>query len=307
VTRDDDFIGQLEGYLDDFEGMTPLPERVRNAIRAHLPMTQQVGSLPGAVRYLIMNMSMLRRARYALVAAAVVAAAVLGTTLLDRNSGAPAISTATPLPVATPGEVIWGARLAAGTYQCVNRTAGFAYPSCTRGGPSDYRTITFTVPEGWATRDGFIFKHLGEASEVALSFWSPHKVYADPCHWQESGIEYGDLISTLQHQPGRAPSSLTTVQIFDVGYTTDRLELSVPADLDIATCDGGEYRSWAESFISTTVDERANSHHAAGPVDVLYLVGADRGTLIIDASHRSAASEKDLAELQAILDSIVIA
>ena len=27
MTRNDDFIGQLEGYLEDYEGSTPLPER----------------------------------------------------------------------------------------------------------------------------------------------------------------------------------------------------------------------------------------------------------------------------------------
>ena len=41
MTRDDDFIGQLEGYLDQYEGSTPLPDEVRDAIRAELPSTQQ--------------------------------------------------------------------------------------------------------------------------------------------------------------------------------------------------------------------------------------------------------------------------
>ena len=37
MTRNDDFIGQLEGYLDEYEGSTPLPDEVRDAIRAELP------------------------------------------------------------------------------------------------------------------------------------------------------------------------------------------------------------------------------------------------------------------------------
>ena len=42
MTRDDDFIGQLEGYLDEYEGQTPLPDAVRDAVRASLPTTKQM-------------------------------------------------------------------------------------------------------------------------------------------------------------------------------------------------------------------------------------------------------------------------
>jgi len=53
MTREDDFIGQLERYLDEYEGHTPLPDAVRDAIRAELPKTKQVGSLPGPMRSLL--------------------------------------------------------------------------------------------------------------------------------------------------------------------------------------------------------------------------------------------------------------
>ena len=43
MTREDQFIGQLERYLDEYEGITPLPEAVRDAIRAELPKTKQAG------------------------------------------------------------------------------------------------------------------------------------------------------------------------------------------------------------------------------------------------------------------------
>lgn len=41
MTRDPDFIGLIEDYLDDFEGNTPLPDATRDAIRAQLPSTSQ--------------------------------------------------------------------------------------------------------------------------------------------------------------------------------------------------------------------------------------------------------------------------
>ena len=82
-----------------------------------------------------------------------------------------------------------------------------------------------------------------------------------------------------------------------------RIELSISADLDIAACDDGEYRTWTEAGGSS---DRANSHHTAGQIDVVYFVDVDRNALFIDASHRPGASQEDLAELQAILDSMIV-
>jgi Kelch motif len=55
MTRDEDFIGELEGYLDEFEGDTRLPDEIRFAVRAELPRTKQIGPMAGLMRYLIMS------------------------------------------------------------------------------------------------------------------------------------------------------------------------------------------------------------------------------------------------------------
>ena len=36
MTRDDTFVEQLENYLDEYEGLTPLPDLVRDDVRAAL-------------------------------------------------------------------------------------------------------------------------------------------------------------------------------------------------------------------------------------------------------------------------------
>ena len=47
----DDFIIRLEEYLGDFDGPTPLPEFVRDAVHAELPGTRRAGwQLPGRDR-----------------------------------------------------------------------------------------------------------------------------------------------------------------------------------------------------------------------------------------------------------------
>ena len=74
MTHNDEFIGQLESYLDEYEGSTPLPEEVRDAIRAELPSTQQRPPWWPARRLPHMNTI----AKIALTAAAIVTVALLG-------------------------------------------------------------------------------------------------------------------------------------------------------------------------------------------------------------------------------------
>jgi hypothetical protein len=105
MTRDDDFMGQLEGYLDEFEGDTRLPDEVRFAVRAQLTRTQQIGPISWPMRYLTMN----RPLQVAVAGLVVVAAAVLGFGLYGPNVGLeptprPISATSSPTSV-TPSPV----------------------------------------------------------------------------------------------------------------------------------------------------------------------------------------------------------
>ena len=254
--------------------------------------------------------------RFAIAAAVLVSAAILGYAYLNSDVGS---TTPTPLPVATPGELPATGALKPGRYVYVNPYVDQdpIHFNCTRGCP-DYRSITFTVPNGWSVADGLVAKHRDGPNEVALSFWAPDWVYSDPCHWEATpvveGQDFGPFtpsgqgagahgMNKLANQAGRRGSAATEVTFGrQPSASVFLLELSVPADLDISRCDGGEYRSWTV----WQAPERANSHHAAGQVDDIYFVDVDRHALLIDASHRSQASVQDMAELQAVLDSIVI-
>ena len=95
MTTQDDFIRQLERYLDDYEGPTPLPETVRRAVRAALPRTKQSRTVRGPGRYLIMSSN--HMAPIALAVAAAVLAVAVGAFLLTRpNVGGPDASPSTP-------------------------------------------------------------------------------------------------------------------------------------------------------------------------------------------------------------------
>ena len=110
MTRDDRFIGILEDYLDTFDGDTPLPGHVRNAIP---PSSHERGRsvLAGVQRG---SMTMMTNAPsgapWAIAAAAVVVAIVGGAWFLsgsrsDIGSASPtrpdAVPTVAPMPSPT--------------------------------------------------------------------------------------------------------------------------------------------------------------------------------------------------------------
>jgi hypothetical protein len=203
---------------------------------------------------------------------------------------------------------------------------------------SAYRWIIFTLPAGWGTRDGLVYKHLNQPGEVAFSAWSVRDIYNDPCHWQRSGLSPIDIrqprsidatgaIILAPYNGGLAnqalrgprPRALTQVTMASVWSEVGgrvaalRVDLSVPAGLDISSCDKGEFRSWPVSYNGREVDaadllavDAGNSHHASGQLDTVYMVEVDRWPLVIDASHMPATPKADLAELEAVIASMTI-
>lgn len=176
--------------------------------------------------------------------------------------------------------------------------------SCARS-CSDYERIIFTLPAGWALSDGRVYKPLGGLGEVAFSVWTVDQVYADPCHWQGSALSSLDIGPILHREGGLMNqlgrhASLSFVKLG--GLFTWRIDLSVPAELDLATCDREEFRSWTE----WDVVDGANFHNAPGQIDAVYIVDVDRMPLVIDASHMPLSSQEDVAELEAILASMII-
>jgi hypothetical protein len=103
MNRDEAFISQLEDYLEDFDGVTPLPDRVRAAVAAELPRTPQVRPAGIPRRVLNMTSQISMPARLGLAAAALVVAVVAGAALINNGSQAPAVGStpSTPSPTAT--------------------------------------------------------------------------------------------------------------------------------------------------------------------------------------------------------------
>ena len=118
--------------------------------------------------------------------------------------------------------------------------------------------LILTVPAtGWFHNGGGnIAKDLiadpvgGAFAEVLITpWWRARNLTADPCHWRSGGEldppvgpTADDLATALVEQAAGNASAPTDVTVG--GYPGKRVELSLPAGLDIATCDGGEFFRW---------------------------------------------------------------
>ena len=283
MTREDEFVGQLESYLDDYEGFTPLPETVRAAIRAELPRTRQIGSRWDPTRFLKLTMGVHPAAKYGLVAAVVMAAAVLGIVFFYRggNVGGPD-ATPTPTP---PGMGEPGTELNAGTYTLSGEALN----------------ATITVPAGWTSIETRGVVKGADDTFMGVVFWpypgDLEEVYTDPCDWSTNLIDppvgptVDDLTNALASQSMRGDPVPNDVVID--GYRGKVLEMSVPDDIVFADCDLGEFRSWNGRF-----------HQGPGQRDDVYILDIEGERLVLVVHHMPGASEDDLAELQRVFESI---
>ena len=279
MTRNDDFIGQLEGYLEEYEGSTPLPTEVLDAIRAQIPSIQQRPAWWPGWRFPSMNSF----AKLGLAAAGVAVAALLGLNyLVAPNIGGPV---ATPTPTPVPPPLPQSGSLDPGTYTLVGEGLD----------------ATLTVPAGWSNLEQRGVVTGADDSFRAVTFWpfptDFDRVYSDPCRWKTSIIDppvgptVDDLANALAAQALRGDAVPTDVTID--GFHGKYLEMSIPTDIDFATCDDGLFYSWGGRF-----------HQGPGQIDGVYILDVDGQRQVLIAHHMPAVSDAELAEQQAIVDSI---
>jgi hypothetical protein len=178
-------------------------------------------------------------------------------------------------------------------------------------GASTPARFTFTMPAGWTSAYGIAYKDRGGPAEMAFGDWIITNVYTDPCQWQGSlldpavGPTVDDLAAALVAQKGRNATAPTDVTLG--GYPAKRIELSLPEDLDSATCDKGVIRAWLAPG-EDAADWPAGQDFLprSGQLNVVYIVDVDGARLVIDSWHMPGTSAANLAELQAIVDSIQI-
>ena len=282
MTRDSELIGLIEGYLDDVEGHTYLPDSSRDAIRAQLPSTTQRPPWWPGWRFPDMNTMM----KYGLGAAAAVVVAILGVQLFGSGAGIGCPPAATPTVAPTP-------------------TAEPEAMLVIGEGMLTDAEVTTPKPDGWTLEANFANKDGTATDGIGYSAWTTVAVHADPCRWADDDMSSSavptveDIVAGLLEQRGRDPRPPTQVTLG--GWSATRIELITPAELDISTCDQGRYKAWTD----VSDPEGGNWNHQSGQYDVVHVVDVDGTPVVIDAWYNPSTSAADLAELESLLAAMV--
>ncbi|HEX5589057.1 MAG TPA: hypothetical protein VFX65_02045 [Candidatus Limnocylindrales bacterium] len=306
MTTSRDLERSLRAYLD--EGPSVLPDRSYDVVRADIDRTRQRVVIGPWREPRMSNLP-----RIAIAAAAVLAVVIVGYNVLPGGGGtggpgpspSPTVSpTATPQPTAAPeatGPISLPlGPVAAGTYVvhpflAPNDSIGFQLtlpPGWEAGGP------TGRAPVGAAPTTG----HEGPGG-MSFGFLTIASLEGDPCRWYEpADIEIGpavdDLVTALAANPGYETTAPVDVALG--GFSGTRIDVQLPAGLDLAACDAGEFHVWADGDGQTI--------YAQGPEGRFHLWILDvRGTTVVVMTHDFPGTPADdQAELQAIVDSIQI-
>jgi hypothetical protein len=307
MSTDRDVTRIVRSWLE--EGATALPDRVLDTVLDQLPATPQRRPLWSARRFSEMNNPL----KFAIAAAAVVVVALVAINLLPRSGGvgvpgpsqtsSPTQTPPTPIPSPTQPTVNAVGSFAPGTTYTIDDTC------CV--GPS---RMTFTVPAtGWSAFDPmFVGKNVAGGGDVFDLYFSPHlvaNVYTGGCHWLGTaltprlGPTVDDLATALLAQagPGASPPIPVTVG----GHPGKKVELSIPQDLDVTTCDSdGDFTLFGRWLPAGQSYGAAPWTYGNGQHNSVYIIDVDGTRQVIDTMYLPGTSTADRAEIDEIVASI---
>jgi hypothetical protein len=288
MTPDDEFIGQLQDYLDEFEGVTPLPDVVRRSLRLELPSVSQVK--PGA-RF-SRTVAMLTPVRFAAVAVGIAIIAFAGIRLLPSSGlfGGPSGS-ATPSP-----------SLSATHPSSADPTLGVNPVSAdyTIGRHSltvDGISFSFAIEKArWEPYGTLLLSKslTGPQGAEAVVYWAayPDGREADPCEDlanQPKGAPVADLADAVAGAPGtdlyKGPVDVTIG-----GLATKYVALKVRED---AGCDPGFFYNWKAQTGGAMWTETG-----VGDTIMVWIVDVGGTRFFIAAETAAAASDSPLTSTE---------
>jgi hypothetical protein len=161
--------------------------------------------------------------------------------------------------------------------------------------------IEISVEEpGWSAATSGIERPGGGDATVGITAWSIGRIYADPCRWRAADADTVDPseLQTLDELADAlgAPLASEPVDLPRYGGYGKYVEITIPPDLELDACDGGEYRLWEGST------GRARSAREPGERIGLYVVDAAPGLVVVDAWTLLSATDRDRKPLDRILN-----
>ena len=282
MTRDE-FIRQLETYLEEYEGSTPLPERVRTSVQGRIPtVPQRPGWWPDQ-RHPGLNAAM----GIALTAAAVVVVSTLiGLGVLGGGRvGGPGAHEASPSPSPPTTEL----RSDAGLLEPGRYSLGSAFPA----------QVTFELPRGW-TVCGMSAGEQGVCRIAepmrGVGFVAVENVVVHPCDTRLMDPPADRSVEAfVAAVAGLAGFSVTEpIEVTRGDFVGQQVVVTAPADPQCPAL-----RTWS-------LPGRTNVVHA-GEVNILEVFDVGGHLVAVtgtyDAGQLSAA---ELAEIHAVMESVEI-
>jgi len=160
MRENDEFVGQVEDYLVEFDGDTPLPGRVLDAIHAELPRTRQAKAGLGFTRMPPMLSTISSRAPLGIAAAVVILAIVVGSSYMSGSKDQPAVggvpaASATPQPSQSP-EFLLLENAPAAPCPGITDELDCIEPGTYQLGSTELwpAIVTLVVPENWWLYEG---------------------------------------------------------------------------------------------------------------------------------------------------------
>ena len=294
MSTDRDTTRIVRSWLE--EGATALPDRVLDAVLDQVPATPQRRAWWPARRLPRMNTPI----RVAMAVAAVVVVALVAVDLIPKTNGivgGPAPTPAVPTPSPTPAPTLPAGSVPTGRYRSGN--------------------ISYTLPAGWNNNTSesgsstMLKPDADPPNGMAVDYqWAggiPY-VYGDPCHSQTTGRYVGSTVDSLvaAFVAQKRSTSVTPVDVTIDGFSGKEIDLMVPLDIKFdapssaSQCDGSQYLAWGDGSGGGRWNQGPGQH------DVLDILDVRGTTTVIQRSFYPANSAADLAELQAIVDSIKI-
>ncbi len=164
--------------------------------------------------------------------------------------------------------------------------------------------VTLTLPDGWEAPYGlpYAIKHSEEDQELFFYFVTVDRIFSDPCVGVEGG-EIGpsvdDLVMALVEQPLTETSEPIDTTLG--GLPATRIDLTVPAGFDTSECNalfGLQiwYSQSVDNYFVLLEDGTAS----------VYVLDVNGERQVFLTQYRAATRAEDIAEMQAIIDSIKI-
>ena len=216
----------------------------------------------------------------------------------------------TPLPLPEPTIAPLPAGWSIENIPYVTYLTVYDYDANGRAVPVDVLDSVFEGQTGWMATSRGIASDRDAPPAATLSWWNVGTVYRDPCHWQSTAFDgttapllqsnrgLSEILSDWLDVPGAPEVTKEPIAIAWLGLVY-RLELAIPGDVDVSTCDAEQYRLWAE---------HDGTPHLGYPGEHITLetVDFEPGLLVVDTSWRREASVVEQGQAQAARDSLWI-